>query len=169
MLRLLYISILLILPLQSFSSTVYTVRIAVYNSAEALQQEINKLSPALRKTIKIKKRGNQHVASSVHTDKKEALQKLLPSYQKVFPDAFISTEETPDDNTPKTKTVEPVEANKTSPKIEPKPQQTTEQASQPELPPVVEIKKVEPQIKPAIEYNPYSRRIVNPTKKYFSL
>lgn len=169
MLRLLYISILLILPLQSFSSTVYTVRIAVYNSAEALQHEINKLSPALRKTIKIKKRGNQHVASSVHTDKKEALQKLLPSYQKVFPDAFISTEEAPDVNTPKAEPVEVKEVNKSEPKVEPKPQQTTEQAPQPELPPVVEIKKVEPQIKPTIEYTPYSRKIVNPTKKYRSL
>lgn len=150
MLRLFYITILLLLPIQTIASTIYTVRIAVYNNADALQQELNKLSPALRKTIQIKKRGNQHVASSVHTDKKEALQKLLPSYQKVFPDAFISTEETPNVNTPETNTVETKEINKTIPQPEQEKEQT-------------------PQVEPKIAYQPYSRKIVNPTKKYLSL
>ncbi|MGB5506420.1 MAG: hypothetical protein WBM70_07030, partial [Sulfurovum sp.] len=130
MFRLFYITILLILPLQTVASTFYTVRIAVYNNADTLQHELNKLSPTLRKTIQIKKRGNQHVASSVQTDKKEALQKLLPSYQKVFPDAFISSEQTPDVNTtesnrtiqkkaqtieqvPQVATQEPIEVNNT--------------------------------------------------------
>ena len=165
MLRLFYISILLILPLQIFASTVYTVRIAVYNNAEALQKELNKLSPTLRKTIQIKKRGNQHVASSVHTDKKEALQKLLPSYQKVFPDAFISTEETPDVATPKTNTVETKEINKTLPKVELK----KEQVPQSKQPKPEDTTKVTPQIKQEPVYSPYSRKIVNPTKKYLPL
>jgi hypothetical protein len=161
MLRLLYISILLILPLQSFASTVYTVRIAVYNNAEALKHEINKLSPALRKTVQIKKRGTQHVASSVHTDKKEALQKLLPSYQKVFPDAFISTEV----NTPKTNTAETKEINQTSPKTE----QKKEKTPQVEAPKSVETKKVETQTEPEVLYTPYSRKTVNATAKDLSL
>ena len=164
MLRLLYISILFIFPLQSFASTVYTVRIAVYNNPEALQHEINKLSPALRKTIQIKKRGNQHVASSVHTDKKEALQKLLPSYQKVFPDAFISTEETPDVNTPKTDTVETKEKNTTTHQAEQKKEQTSHTKIQQE-----ETKKVESKVQPKTDYNPYSRKVVNPTKADLSL
>lgn len=163
--RLFYISILLILPLQIIASTTYTVRIAVYNSAEALQHEINKLSPALRKTIKVKKRGQQHVASSVHTDKKETLQKLLPAYQKVFPDAFISTEEIPDVTTPKTNTVQTKEINQTVPKVELK----KEQVPLAKDPKDEETTKVTPQIKQNTVYSPYSRKIVNPTKKYLSL
>jgi len=160
MLRLLYISILLILPLQTIASTTYTVRLAVYNSAEALQHELDKFSPALRKTIKVKKRGHQHVASSVHTDKKEILQKLLPAYQKVFPDAFISTEEVPNVKSPKSDVVESKETNTTSPQKEKSPisdKNTTQ------------IKEVPPQVKSKTLYTPYSRKIVNPTKKYLSL
>ena len=114
MLRLLYISIFFILPLQTIASTTYTVRIAVYNNAQALQHELNKLSPALRKTIKVRKRGEQHVASSLHTDKKETLEKLLPAYRKVFPDAFISTEEVPDIKIPKSDAVKGKETNTTT-------------------------------------------------------
>ncbi len=91
MFRLLSISILLILPLQSIASVSYVVRIAVYKNVDSLQKELNKLSPALKKTIEIQKRGEQHVACSIHTNDKTKLQKLLPSYKKVFPDAFIST------------------------------------------------------------------------------
>jgi uncharacterized protein YfkK (UPF0435 family) len=158
--RLFYISILLILPLQTIASTTYTVRIAVYNNAEALQHELNKLSPALRKTIQVKKRGHQHVASSVHTDKKETLQKLLPAYQKVFPDAFISTEEAPDIKTPERNVVESKEKNTTHLRKENVPV-SDEHATQ--------NKKVPPQTTPQTDYTPYSRKVVDPTNKNLSL
>jgi hypothetical protein len=157
MFRLFYITILLILPLQTVASTFYTVRIAVYNNADTLQHELNKLSPTLRKTIQIKKRGNQHVASSVQTDKKEALQKLLPSYQKVFPDAFISSEQTPDVNT--------TESNRTIQKKA----QTIEQVPQVATQEPIEVNNTVTQIKPEVVYNPHSRKIVDPTKKDLSL
>ena len=109
MFRLLYITLLLILPLQSVASVSYTVRIAVYNNIDSLQEELNKLSPEIRRTIEIQKRGEQHVACSIHTDDKTKLQKLLPSYQKVFPDAFISTYQVPEVNKTQTHTVKKME------------------------------------------------------------
>ena len=89
MFRLLTITTLLILPLQSIASDYYTVRIAAYHNADSLIQELKKLPPALRKTVEIQKKGNLHIASSIQTEDKTTLQRLLPSYQKTFPDAFI--------------------------------------------------------------------------------
>jgi hypothetical protein len=158
MFRLLYITILLILPLQSIASVSYTVRIAVYNNIDSLQYKLNKLSPALRKTVEIQKRGEQHVACSAHTDNKEKLEKLLPSYKKVFPDAFISAYQAPEINTTQTNPVKTTEANKTIPQtIKTNTVKTTE------------VKKTPPQIKQEIVYNPYSRKIVNPTKNNIPL
>lgn len=165
MLRLLYISIFLILPSQIFASTVYTVRIAVYNNIEALHDKLNQLSPSLRKTIQIKKRGNQHVASSVQTDKKEALQKLLPSYQKVFPDAFISSEEIPDIKTSETNTPQTKDINKTTPP----PAETKEQTFQTEVKKSEEITKVPPLEEPKIISNSNSRKVVDPLNTNLSL
>ena len=150
MFRLFSITILLLLPLQSIASVSYAVRIAVYNSADSLQHELNKLSPALRKTVEIQKRGEQHVACSIHTEDKTKLQQLLPSYKKVFHDAFISAYQAPEINTTQTNTVKKTEANKTIPQtIKTNTVKTTE------------VKK--------IVYNPYSRKIVNPTKNNISL
>lgn len=140
MFRLFSITILLILPLQSIASISYTVRIAVYNNVDSLQHELNKLSPALRKTVEIQKRGEQHVACSTHTDNKEKLEKLLPSYQKVFPDAFISSYQAPEINTTQMDTIKKIE-----------------------------VKKIPPQIKQKKVYNPYSRKIANPTKNNIPL
>jgi len=140
MFRLFSITILLLLPLQSIASVSYAVRIAVYNNADSLQEELNKLSPAVRKTVEIQKRGEQHVACSIHTNDKTKLQKLLPSYKKVFPDAFISAYQAPEINTTQTNTVK-----------------------------TIEVKKTPPQIKQKIVYNPYSRKIVNPTKNIIPL
>lgn len=165
MLRLLYISIFLILPSQIFASTVYTVRIAVYNNIEALHDKLNQLSPSLRKTIQIKKRGNQHVASSVQTDKKEALQKLLPSYQKVFPDAFISSEEIPDIKTSETNTPQTKDINKTTPP----PAETKEQTFQTEVKKSEEITKVPPLEEPKIISNSNSRKVVDPLNTNLTL
>jgi hypothetical protein len=140
MFRLFSITLLLILPLQSIASVSYTIRIAVYKNIDSLEHELNKLSPVLRKTVEIQKRGEQHLACSSHTDNKEKLEKLLPSYQKVFPDAFISTYQTAEINTTQINTVKKTE-----------------------------VKKMPPQIKQKIVYNPYSRKIVNPTKKNIPL
>ena len=80
MFRLFSITLLLILPLQGITSVSYSIRIAVYKNIDALERELNKLSPVLRKNVEIQKRGEQHVAYSAHTDNKEKLEKLLPSY-----------------------------------------------------------------------------------------
>ena len=89
MFRLLIITTLLILPLQSIASVSYTVRIAAYHNVDSLKQELTKLPPALRRTVEIQKKGDLHIASSIQTEDKTTLQRLLPSYQKTFPDAFI--------------------------------------------------------------------------------
>jgi len=89
MLRLLLLSLLLVLPLQSIASTSYTVNIAVYKNVKTLNKKLDKLPPALRNTIQIEKKGSLHRATTLPTKNKETLQKLLPSYQKVFRDAFI--------------------------------------------------------------------------------
>lgn len=154
MFRLLSITILLILPLQSIASVSYSVRIAVYNNIDSLQHELNKLSPAVRKTVEIQKRGAQHVACSAHTDNKEKLKKLLPSYQKVFPDAFISVYQATEINTTHTNTVKKTEVNKTIP-----------QTIKIDMVKTIEVEETPPQIKQKIVYTPYSRKIVNPTKK----
>lgn len=154
MFRTLSITILLILPLQSIASNSYTVRIAVYNNINSLKQELNKLSPVLRKTVEIQKRGELHIACSKHTKDKAKLKKLLPSYKKIFPDAFISVYEAPVQNNTKP---DPVKVAEVTPI-----KQQTEQSIQVET---QQAKKVNPNI----VYNPYSRKIVNPTKKDISL
>lgn len=145
MFRLLSITLLFILPLQSIASVSYSIRIAVYNNIDSLEHELNKLSPTLRKTVEIQKRGKQHIACSIHTKDKIKLEKLLPSYQKVFPDAFISTYQTTEANTTILKTLKATSAKTT------------------------EVNKTPANIKQKIVYRPYSRKIVNPTKKNIPL
>lgn len=166
MFRLFSITILLLLPLQSIASVSYSVRIAVYNSADSLEQELNKLSPTVRKTVEIRQRGEQHVACSAHTDNKETLEKLLPSYRKVFPDAFISAYETTELNTTETNTTKTTEVNTPTPQTEQKIEQAIETNTTVET---AKVNKTSPQIKPEIIYTPYSRKVVNPTKKNLSL
>ncbi len=81
---------LLLLPLQSFASTLYTVNIAVYKSKNTLTKRINKLPPKLQKTIEITKKKIYFSASTLPTTDKAVLTKLLPSYQKEFSDAHIA-------------------------------------------------------------------------------
>lgn len=166
MFRLFSITILLLLPLQSIASVAYTVRLAVYNNADSLQTELNKLSPAIRKTIEVTKRGKQHVACSVQTDKKETLEKLLPSYKKVFPDAFISSYQTTEKNTTEVHNTKTVEVPTQTPQTEKKPEQTIETNTTVKT---AEANETSPQIEPKIIYTPYSRKIVNPTKKNIAL
>jgi len=87
--------ILLVLPLQSIASLPYTVNLAVYKNFKSLQNQLNKFPPALRKTVRITQRGKVHIATTLPTQDKKTLQKLLPSYKKVFSDAFISTYKQP--------------------------------------------------------------------------
>ena len=154
MFRIFSITLLLILPLQSIAAVSYNVRIAVYNNIDSLQQELDKLSPALRKTIEIQKRGEQHVACSIHTKDKTKLQKLLPSYKKVFPDAFIATYQITEINTTEMNRTKETEVNKTvlNKTIKTPPTKTTE------------VHKTPANIKEKIVYNSYSRKIVNPKK-----
>ncbi len=162
MFRLIYITILLILPLQSIASVSYTVRIAVYNNAKSLQQELNKLSPALRKTIEIQKRGNQHVACSIHTENKETLKKLLPSYKKVFPDAFISPYQRIASNTTEVKKVLPEAIQKTD-TIQTAKCNTTEVKKE------FETKKEPLETIQKTDTITYSRKVINPMAKDVSL
>ena len=81
---------LLLLPLQSFASTLYTVNIAVYKKKHTLTKRIHKLPPKLQKTIKIRKKKGFYSASTLPTADKAVLTKLLPSYQKEFSDAHIA-------------------------------------------------------------------------------
>jgi len=60
MLRLLLLSLLFVLPLQSIASNFYTVNIAVYKNVKTLNKKLDKLPPALRNTIQIEKRGGLH-------------------------------------------------------------------------------------------------------------
>ena len=83
--------ILLVLPLQSIASLPYTVNLAVYKNLKSLQDKLNKFPPALSKTVRITQRGKLHIATTLPTQDKKTLQRLLPSYKKVFSDAFIAT------------------------------------------------------------------------------
>jgi len=90
MLRFLLLFSLLLLPLQSFSSTFYTVNIAVYKSKHTLTKRVNKLPPKLRKTIEIRKKKRFYSARTLPTTNKAVLTKLLPAYKKEFSDAHIA-------------------------------------------------------------------------------
>ena len=88
MFRTLFISILLSSFL--FSASNFKVRLAVVVSDARLQQEIDKLPPALKETVRTYKRGNLTYAHSLPTSDQKTLKKLLPAYQKIFSDAYIA-------------------------------------------------------------------------------
>ena len=88
MFRTLFISLLLSTLL--FSSSNYTVKLAVYENEARLQKVIDRLPPALRETVRIYTRGKLIYAHSIPTSDAATLKKLLPAYQKVFSDAYIA-------------------------------------------------------------------------------
>jgi len=88
MLRTVFISLLLSTFL--FSASNYTVKLAVYGNEARLQKVIDRLPPALRETVRIYNRGKLSYAHSIPTPDRETLKKLLPAYQKIFTDAYIS-------------------------------------------------------------------------------
>ena len=73
-----------------FSATHYTVKIAVFGKQERLQKSIDRLSPALRKTVRTYKHGKLVYAYTIPTTDRKTLKKLLPAYRKVFHDAYIA-------------------------------------------------------------------------------
>lgn len=72
-----------------FSASNFTVRLAVYENKERLQKAIDRLPPALKKTVRTYERKNLTYAYSIPTTDHDVLKKLLPAYQKVFHDAYI--------------------------------------------------------------------------------
>ena len=73
-----------------FSSSNFTVRLAVYENTSRLQTAIDRLPSALKETVQTYKRGNTTYAHSIPTSDEGTLKKLLPAYQKVFFDAYIA-------------------------------------------------------------------------------
>ena len=89
--RILYFTMLFLLPLYSVASSMYTVKLAVYKNKKILDKKLSKFSPAIRKTIIIDKNKKVYRVQTLLTQNKKLLTQLLPSYRKVFPDAFIDT------------------------------------------------------------------------------
>ena len=73
-----------------FSASSFTVRLAIFQNSDHLQKAINRLSPALKKTVHTYKRGKLTYAHTLPTKDKEILKKLLPAYRKIFFDAYIA-------------------------------------------------------------------------------
>ena len=88
MLRIFILSTLLSALL--FSASHFTVKIAVFGNQKRLQKSIDKLSPALQKTVRTYKNRNMIYAYTIPTTDRETLKKLLPAYRKVFHDAYIA-------------------------------------------------------------------------------
>jgi len=81
----------LLFPLLSFANThYYTIKLAVYKDINGLKQEISTLPKTLQQYIQIKHIDNVYKASVKPTEDHTFLKRVLPSYQKVFHDAFIS-------------------------------------------------------------------------------
>ncbi len=75
----------------SASSSAFTVRLAICKNSKKLQQAIERFSPALKKTVRTYKRGKSTAAYTIPTKDEKTLRKLLPSYRKFFPDAYVTT------------------------------------------------------------------------------
>ena len=72
-----------------FASSNFTVRLAVFKNGSDLQKVIDTFPPALKKTVKIEKKGQFTHAYTLPTSDRKMLEKLLPSYRKFFSDAYI--------------------------------------------------------------------------------
>jgi len=91
MIRTFFFTLLLSLPLSAVASTLYTVELTIYMDKKALNTALSKFPPALHKTIVIEKNNDKFHIKTLLTKDKKLLTTLLPSYQKVFSDAFIDT------------------------------------------------------------------------------
>jgi hypothetical protein len=72
-----------------FTASHYTVRLAVFKNSKQLQKNIDKYPEALKSTVKTYRKRDFTYAYTVPTTDKKTLKKLLPSYRKVFKDAYI--------------------------------------------------------------------------------
>jgi len=89
MFKILYI--LLLIPFFAIgNSSFYTIKLAVYKDFSGLQENISRLAPSLQKNIQIRHVGNLYKASTFSTKDRFSLHKILPSYRRVFADAFIT-------------------------------------------------------------------------------
>ena len=70
-------------------ATNYTIRLAAYTDASKLTKAIDTYPTALQKTVRTYTKGKYTYAHTIPTDDKRTLKKLLPSYRKVFKDAYI--------------------------------------------------------------------------------
>lgn len=67
----------------------YTVRLAAYHDEAKLNKALEGYPKALQQTIRTYKKGKFTYAYTLPTEDKATLKKLLPSYQKVFKDAYV--------------------------------------------------------------------------------
>lgn len=88
--RLLLLTCLLLLPLQSEEAKIYTVKIAIYKNLDTLKNKLQKLPPALRDTIQVRKDGDFYRASTLPTTDIKTLTMLLPAYKLIFNDAHVA-------------------------------------------------------------------------------
>ena len=72
-----------------FSTSHYTVRLAVFKNSKQLQRNIDKYPDALKSTVKTYRKRGFTYAYTIPTKDKKTLKKLLPAYKKVFRDAYI--------------------------------------------------------------------------------
>lgn len=88
MIRTLLLSLLL--SSLMLASSNFTVKLAAYKNGASLDKMVNKLPPALRKTVRVEIKRKIHFAYSIPTPDRPTLEKLLPAYRKVFHDAYIA-------------------------------------------------------------------------------
>ena len=90
MLRIIFIPFLFSTLL--FSSSAFTVRLGVFSIKSELQlsDTIDRFSPAVKKTVRTDKTDKLIYVYTIPTENKKHLTKLLPTYRKVFSDAYIS-------------------------------------------------------------------------------
>ncbi len=73
----------------TFASNNFTVRLAAYSNTAKLEKALSTYPPALKETVHTYKKGKFTYAYTLPTNDKATLKKLLPSYRKVFKDAYI--------------------------------------------------------------------------------
>ena len=84
------LTLLLLLPLQGEEPTFYTVKIAIYKNLDTLTNKLQKLPPALRSTVQVRKDGELYRASTIPTTDEKTLTMLLPAYKLIFSDAHVA-------------------------------------------------------------------------------
>lgn len=98
------------------ATTMYIVKLGAYKNGASLKNEVSKLPAEAREITQIVQRGKIHFASSIETEDRKKLEKLLPLYKKVFSDAFIASFERkrkPQTATKKVPVAKPVATPKT--------------------------------------------------------